>query len=109
MLAICFTSTMPIANICYVQEESHTEETMIDVRLTVDTREERHYTLEVNGKRLLELLRDAGFNVPDDATVRVGETDTEIDFDTLLQVHWSDTENSSDDYDSEPDIKGVIG
>lgn len=109
MLAICTTATMPMANICYEYDSHKEEEIMIDTRLTVSTREERSYVLEINAKRFIELLQDAGFSVPEGATVRVGEDGPYIDFDNLLQVQWTDVENQHNDYDSEPEIKGVIG
>lgn len=88
---------------------------MINERLTVTDTVQRESTLELNHVALLQILRDAGYKIPDGATFRVNIPsgacsfdEVEIDFDTMVNVVWTNTSEKCSNMDNVADIVGVL-
>lgn len=89
---------------------------MIHERLTCEQTIKTEITLELNHVALRQLLVEAGYKLPEDVKFKVYRPgisddpgcDVDIDFDTMVNVVWTDTKTRCEDFDSQPEIKEQI-
>ncbi|MGW8177788.1 MAG: hypothetical protein ACWGQW_03225 [bacterium] len=89
---------------------------MIHERLSFKQTVQTEAVLELNHVALKQLLVEAGYKLPKDVKFQVrlpgggdySGGELEIDFDTMLEVVWTETTTRNEDFDSQPEIKEQI-